>query len=141
MTEIYNKKTLNHAYPIISCLKSFNFCLKGEKSSVPFFSIYSFFYKCTATMTMMMVMGSRRVRFCVFLSPPFSPIPQGFVGDNPLGDQVGATRRQRGEISLLCIHCFISQPVFITTCTDMGLFTQAHRDVRTHTHTHTHTRM
>lgn len=42
-------------------------------------------------MTMMMAMGSSGVRFCVIFplsptTPPLSPIPQGFVGDNPLGD-------------------------------------------------------
>lgn len=76
MTEIYNKETLNHDYPIISCLKRFNFfpfCLKGgEELCAYFFFIYSSFHKSTATM-MMTVMGSRGVRFSVSLS---SPSPQ-----------------------------------------------------------------
>lgn len=45
MTEIYNKETLNHDYPIISCLKSFNFLLKrGEELRALFFFIISFFH-------------------------------------------------------------------------------------------------
>lgn len=81
MTEIYNKETLNHDYPIISCLKRFNFCLKGEKSSLLIFPIYSSFHKWTATM-MMMVMGSTKVRFCVSLSsllPNSAGIYQGII--------------------------------------------------------------
>lgn len=81
MTEIYNKETLNHDYPIISCLKRFNFCLKGEKSSLLIFPIYSSFHKWTTTM-MMMVMGSTEVRFCVSLSsllPNSAGIYQGII--------------------------------------------------------------
>ena len=84
MTEIYNKETLNHDYPIISCLKSFNFCLK--EGSAPFFFIHLLIFSQMRSNNDDDDGDGFQRSEILSLSPPFSPIPQGFVGDNPLGD-------------------------------------------------------